>query len=73
MIAAVRDDPWLLNASRCYRPGVAFGLRTRVGEIQILNALHLHVQPRKRVTHHIGTVRATGELLSAEKIVPPVT
>ncbi len=43
--------------------GIAFGLDTSIGEIQILNALDLDMQPRQRFADHVGTVRAAGKLL----------
>ncbi len=57
MIAAVRHNPRFAG-------GIAFSLRAGIGEIQVLNALDLDVQPRQRFADHVGDWE-TGELLAA--------
>jgi hypothetical protein len=49
---------------------IAFGLHARVGEIQVLNPLHLDVQPRQGVADHVGGIRRTAELLAAPRVKP---
>jgi hypothetical protein len=61
VIAAMRHDPRLAAA-------VAFGLGACISEIQILNALHLDVQPVQGGGHDIWTFCAAAELLSAPRI-----
>ena len=53
MIAAVRHHPRFFMASGGTPPAVAFGLDAGIGEIQILNALNLEVQPRQRIADYI--------------------
>ena len=65
MIAAMRHNPRLLMASGGSPPAIALSLDAGIGEIQILDALDLDMQPRQRVAHHVGTVCAAGKLLSA--------
>ena len=69
MIAAVRNNPCQLFPPIGSKLRlVAFGLDAGIGEIQILDAFDLDMQPSQLVAHHIGTFRAAGKLLSAPRI-----
>ena len=71
VIAAVRYNPcqFFLPIGSKLRL-VAFGLHTRIGEIQILNPLHFDMQPGERVADHVGGLRRAAELLPAPRIKP---
>ena len=66
VIAAMRHYPRLAAA-------IAFGLDAGIGEIKVLDALDLEMQPRKRVADHVWTIRAAGKLLSAPRVVTVFT
>ena len=61
MATPMRHNPRLAG-------GVPLGLHAGIGELQILNALHLDVQPGERLAHHVRRIRTTGELLTATRI-----
>ena len=69
-----RDEPRPSILSMGHDPRLAATIAARlgasIGQVQVLHALHLDVQPPKRVAHDIRTVPATGELLPTPGIKP---
>ena len=72
-----RDEPRLAIAPMRHDPRLARrvprGLRTRLGQVEVLNPFHLDVQPGQGSTHDVRAVCATGELLAAPRIKTVLT
>ena len=67
VVFAVGNNPrQLLGVSRLRL--VAFGLNAGIGEVQVLHALHLEVQPCQRIADHVGGIRGPGKLLATSRI-----